>query len=79
MKSQLVKWGNSHAVRIPRKVLEQAKLKEGEVVEITCRGGSIAIKKTQSKLTLEKLVADITPSNLHKEQDWGKPVGNEVW
>jgi len=79
MKSQLVKWGNSHAVRIPKKVLEQAKLRTGEVVEITCKGGNIAIKKAQPKITLEKLVANITSGNLHKEQDWGKPVGNELW
>src|SRR5436309_15105066 len=79
MKSQLLKWGNSHAVRIPKKVIEQAKLREGEVVEITCKGESIAIKKAQPKLTLEALVSEITPENLHKEQDWGKPVGNEIW
>jgi antitoxin component of MazEF toxin-antitoxin module len=28
---------------------------------------------------LQDLVARITPKNLHDEQDWGKPVGREVW
>ena len=28
---------------------------------------------------IEELVEQITPENRHKEVDWGKPVGKEVW
>ncbi len=34
MKTQMVKWGNSLAVRIPKPVVEEAKLKEGDALEI---------------------------------------------
>ena len=34
MKAQMVKWGNSLAVRIPKPVAEKAKLKEGDSLEI---------------------------------------------
>jgi antitoxin component of MazEF toxin-antitoxin module len=34
MKAQMVKWGNSLAVRIPKPVAEEAKLKEGDPIEI---------------------------------------------
>ena len=78
-KAQLVKWGNSHAVRIPKKVLEQAEIHEGDELEIRVEEGRIALEPATRKLTLRDLVARITPRNLHGEQDWGKPVGREVW
>lgn len=30
-------------------------------------------------LTLEELLAEVTPENLCSEVDTGAPVGNEVW
>ena len=32
-----------------------------------------------SNLSLEEMLAGITPENLHAEVDWGAPVGKEVW
>ena len=79
VRAQLVKWGNSHAVRIPKTVLEKADLREGDELEIQVQEGRITIEPLKPKLTLESLVAGITPENRHQEQDWGKPVGREVW
>ena len=78
-KVQLVKWGNSHAVRIPKRVLAQAALREGDELEICVEDGRIALEPAARKVTLRDLVAGITPKNLHREQDWGKPLGREVW
>ena len=79
IKVQLVKWGNSHAVRIPKAVLDQVEIREGDELEIRVEEGRIALEPVARKLTLRDLVARITPRNLHNEQDWGKPVGREVW
>jgi antitoxin MazE len=79
VRAQLVRWGNSKAVRIPKAVLEQANLREGDELEIRVEHGRIAIEPLKAKLTLESLVAGITPENRHGEMDWGKPVGREVW
>jgi antitoxin MazE len=79
MRAQLVKWGNSQAVRIPKTVIEQARLQEGDELEIQVQEGRITIESLNPKLTLESLVAGITRKNLHLEQDWSKPVGKEVW
>ena len=38
-KAQLVKWGNSQAVRIPKSILEQANLRGGEELEIRVENG----------------------------------------
>ncbi len=79
VRTQLVKWGNSKAVRIPKAVLEQAHMREGDELEIQVQEGRITLEPLKAKLTLESLVAGITPENRHEEQDWGKPVGREVW
>ena len=78
-KTQIVGWGNSQAVRIPRAMLEQLRLNEGDEVELFVEKGRLTVRPLQPKLTLDSLVAAITPEKRHKEIDWGKPVGNEVW
>ena len=76
---QLVKWGNSHAVRIPKGILQAAEIREGDELEVVVEDGRIALEPANRKLTLANLVSHITPRNLHGEQDWGKPAGREVW
>jgi antitoxin MazE len=80
-KAQMVKWGNSLAVRIPKVVAEEAELNEGDelVIEVQSRG-ALAVKAARKPPTLDELIAEITPENLHKAvwSDDG-PVGNEAW
>lgn len=76
---QLVKWGNSQAVRLPKTVIQEAHLREGDELIVHVDGGRIALEPTRTIPSLEELVARISPENMHKQQDWGKPVGNEVW
>jgi len=54
-------------------------MQEGDELEIQVQAGRISIVPLKTKLTLESLVAGITPENRYEEQDWGKPVGREVW
>lgn len=72
------KWGNSAAVRIPATVLEAAGLKPNDAVEVREEGGRVVIEKAEPQpVTLEWLLAGITPENLHEEIDFGPPVGRE--
>jgi antitoxin MazE len=80
MKTQLSRWGNSLAVRIPKPVATAAKLKMGDDLELDVEGpGWVRIRKPRRKPTLEELVSRITPENRHSETDWGEPVGKELW
>jgi len=79
IRSQLVKWGNSQAVRLPKTVIKQAGLQEGDELEIQVREGRITIESPRPKLTLESLVAGITRKNRYPEQTRSEPVGKEVW
>jgi len=72
------KWGNSAAVRIPAAVLDAAGLKADDAVEVREEHGRVVIEKAGPQpITLEWLVAGITPDNLHEEIDFGPPVGRE--
>lgn len=77
--TQLAKWGNSLAVRIPKAVAEDAQLREGEPVTVTvARQGGLMIKRAGRKYRLSELVTRITAKNRHRETAWGEPQGKEI-
>ena len=79
MKTQMVKWGNSLAVRIPKHVVEQAKLQEGDSLEIEAAAeGRVELRRPTRIPTLSQLVSQITPENRYAEISWGVEVGKEV-
>ncbi|HEX5077820.1 MAG TPA: AbrB/MazE/SpoVT family DNA-binding domain-containing protein [Geminicoccaceae bacterium] len=73
------RWGNSLAVRIPRTVADQARIEEGQEVELTVTDGCLTIRPRARGYTLDELLEQVTPENRHDEVDWGKPEGGEVW
>ena len=78
--TQLAKWGNSLAVRIPKALAEEAQLREGEPLTVTvARQGGLAIKRGRRRYRLSQLVARISAKNRHGETNWGKRQGMEVW
>jgi antitoxin MazE len=75
---QVVKWGNSLAVRIPKAVAQEARMREGDAVVIKAAKNRIELLRTERVPTLKELVAKITPENRHGETDWGPDVGKEA-
>jgi antitoxin MazE len=72
------KWGNSAAVRIPSGIMQAARLRLDEAVDVREQGGQIVIKPIRgSKVDLAQLLAGITPENLHGGVDFGNPAGKE--
>ena len=43
------------------------------------RGKFVVVPVPEPEVTLENLVALITPENRHDEVETGEPVGNEIW
>ena len=79
-KTQLAKWGNSLAVRLPRRIVESARLREGDPLKLSVgKGGVVVICPTRRLYGLHELLSGITPRNRHDETDWGGPVGKEIW
>jgi antitoxin MazE len=74
------RWGNSAAVRIPAATLDAAGLKPDDQVEVREENGRIVIEPVRrAPLSLDALVAGITPENRHEEADWGPAQGKEAW
>jgi antitoxin MazE len=78
MKVQMVKWGNSLAVRIPKPVTDKARLKEGDILEVEASAdGQIELRRARKVPTLAQLVAQITPQNRYGEISSGAARGKE--
>ena len=86
MQTSIVKWGNSHGIRLPKAFLQSIKIKENDLVDVTLENERIIIKKLNQKehKTTKQRLIDFYGEDLkkhaiiQKEIDWG-PVGNEVW
>ena len=79
MKTRISKWGNSLAFRVPRTMLAELGLAEGDNLEILVENGRLIIKPVLKEYGLEELVQGITAENQHTETDWGPPQGAESW
>jgi antitoxin MazE len=76
------KWGNSSAIRLPKAVMEELGLKQGEVIEMTVQNGKAVIEKPKQQLapSLEDMVAEMNRLGWENEPetvDWGPDVGSE--
>src|ERR1039458_8129641 len=66
--ARLSKWGNSLAVRIPRAIVKEAWLAEGDWLSLDLAGnGSIVLRSRDREYSLGQLVAGIKPHNRHGE------------
>ena len=77
--TQISKWGNSLALRLPKSLAREAQLDAGDTVDVSVDNGAILIRPSRPRYVLDELVRRITPKNRHDETDWGGPVGDEVW
>ncbi|MFM1655845.1 AbrB/MazE/SpoVT family DNA-binding domain-containing protein [Brevibacillus sp. B_LB10_24] len=74
---QVQKWGNSLGIRIPKSLALKVGLKEGSEVDLDVEDGHLVIKPKSS--TLDELLVQVKPENLHKEVSTGEPQGRETW
>ena len=87
MQTAVVKWGNSHGIRLPKVFLQDIKISENDPVDVRVENERIVIKKINKKShkTIKQRLTDFYGENYRKnasackEIDWGKPVGNEIW
>ncbi len=80
MNATIQKWGNSLALRIPKAVARDTQLKNGSVVNLAVRKGTVIIEPVKkTKYRLDDLLKGVSKKNLHASVDTGPPVGREVW
>jgi antitoxin MazE len=73
------KWGNSLAIRIPGSYARELDLEEGAELEMTRVDGGLLLRPRKREYSLQELLDQITPENIHGETDWGPAVGREAW
>jgi antitoxin MazE len=80
MLTSVRKWGNSLGVRIPKAAARKARVTEGTVVDVIGEAGRLLIVPVREpQYELEDLLREVSPKNLHREVDWGRPAGQEAW
>ena len=79
MRTQIGRWGNSLALRIPSSFAREALLHEGKPVDISVESGRVVIKPiSPPAYDLETLIAGISEETRHEEIETGLAVGNEL-
>ena len=79
MKSQIGRWGNSLALRIPKYIADELALSINDEVDCRIEQGQLMVRPVQKfpKYTLSQLLSqDLEPE---AEIDWGKPTSDEKW
>lgn len=80
MHTQVQKWGNSLAIRIPKSFAKETNINKGSFVDLSLSDGKIiATPISGEKYSLTQLLGDITNENIHEEIDTGDAVGKEIW
>jgi antitoxin MazE len=78
MQAQVLKWGNSLAIRIPKPIAEGAHLQLGDPLEIeVAADGAVQLHRVGEIPSLAQLVAQITPENRYAEISFGPETGRE--
>jgi antitoxin MazE len=79
MTTQVGKWGNSLAVRIPGTYAKDLDLEEGMELEVSLVAGGLLLRPRRRAYTLAELLDQVTRENIHGETDWGPASGQESW
>jgi antitoxin MazE len=79
MRAQVMKWGNSLAVRIPKMIAEEANMNAGDALEMEIADqNSILLQRIGKTPTLAQLVSQITLENRYSEISAGPEIGKEA-
>ena len=78
MTATIRKWGNSLALGIPSAVAKQIRVQEGDAVTLRVGATGLTVKPATKRLSLDDLLAQVAPKNLHPPTEWGADVGGAV-
>ena len=78
--ANIVKWGNSRAIRLSRSLLDSVNLSDNDKVDIVVENNSIIITKAKSKKhrTLKERLEGFEGDYVFEEFNTGAAVGREI-
>ncbi len=77
--TQVQKWGNSLAIRIPKPLAAELGLGQNSAITVSVIAGKLIVEPVKPTYVLADLLAQVKPENLHREIETGQVVGNEAW
>jgi antitoxin MazE len=85
--TEIKEWGNSLAIRIPRKIKKALSLHNGSQINISLDGNKVVLESPENPffdlskdVSLLAVVGKITSKNRHSGDEFeDEPVGGEVW
>ncbi len=80
--TRVQKWGNSQGLRVSKDLLEKVNISIGDAVQVSVRKGMILIKpvrQSRKKYDLRQLIAKMPKGYQPDNEEWGKPMGREIW
>lgn len=83
MRATIAKWGNSAALRLPKAVMEELRLKPGQQVDVVVQGSEARITPVRKSAPerLKELMAEcdrIGWESAPPTVEWGPDVGTEI-
>lgn len=85
MRTEIKKWGNSAALRLPAATLAKAGLEVNSPVEIEAAEGKLVVSAVDvPQYSLEELLVQCPPKKMvltDEDKRWleSEPVGKEIW
>lgn len=79
MQTAIAKWGNSLALRLPRRIAEDAGMREGTPVDLRVDGQRLVVTPARPRYRLSELLSRMRVGQRHEEVDWGASRGEEEW
>ena len=82
MVTKIQKTDNSDSIYFTKTMLDEAKIKAGDEVQVTIQNGRIIVETrtiARKRIDLQELLAEMPEEYQPEETEWGKPVGKEVW
>lgn len=73
------RWGNSHAIRLPKSILEALEAEKDDDLNVEVVNHSIVLTKAEKELTFEGLFKDYSGELFASESQTIFPEGNEKW
>jgi len=80
MRTKVSRWGNSLALRLPKKLATSHNIFEDSKVEIIEKAEGLLLRPaTKETYDLNELLKGITKENVHEEVSTGTSRGRESW
>lgn len=79
IKLPVKQWGNSHAIRLPKSLLEALEVEKDDELNVEVMNHSIVLTKAEKEVTFEELFKGYNKETFTTELQHFSPIENEKW